>query len=211
MLRALFLSLILASFSPLSVGAEEIQSNLPAGYYIYLGSHPGQDSPKAFTIKFDGHGEWHQQPIRVAPATTVTPMTATALKRGEPAPKQATPTAAANVNWDSYSWPLIAWKPHPITTIPDGIAVLETKFDGDLMTNYGGRTKYKIRLFKVDKAKMQHSLRVQLLDANGFKIVEFRVPRDSFHPVPGTSLLEAFDEFRCSHKEYSEARDYLVE
>lgn len=208
-LRLILIFLLIdASFLTAAAAAEDgVQTNLPAGYYVYLGDHPGQDTPRGLRIKFDGYVDWQTPPTRTT--TNVTPMTATVLKRE--ATGQQPKEKNADFNWDSYSWPVIVWKPHPVTTITDGVAVLETKFDGDLTKNFGGKAKYKLRLFKVDKTKLPYFIRVQLLDASGFKLVEFQVSRDSFHPIPGTSLLEAVDEFHCPSKEYSEARDYLVQ
>jgi hypothetical protein len=66
--------------------------------------------------------------------------------------------------------------------------------------------KYKLTLFKASKKDVRE---VQLLDAMGFKLMQFNA--GDFHDIPGASdIVEARDSVPLSEDVYKNARDYSV-
>jgi hypothetical protein len=191
--------LLLTGVHPKPAFSQE-QSSLPPGYYIYLGSRPGKLLPKAFTITGQGSVVW-QDDGQSASAVQTTSGQTTSTRSD--APKEEGSQTDTQTQWDSYNYPLIKWKAHPITTIPGGVAQLDTTFE-----SFRSYIKYRLRLFKI--ATIPYSVHVQLLDSNGFNLHEFEVYSYSFHPIPGTSLVEAADETYCMEKDYRRARDYSI-
>ncbi|MBX9877572.1 MAG: hypothetical protein K2Y22_03865 [Candidatus Obscuribacterales bacterium] len=110
--------------------------------------------------------------------------------------------------WELRKYPIIRWKQHPVTTIQGATVQLSTTFN-DKRDMFGrGVLRYTVTASQIPPAS--GTFIVQLLDANGFKLTEFEIKRDRFHPVPGTALLEAADEHPCTMKEYKQAADYVV-
>jgi hypothetical protein len=67
--------------------------------------------------------------------------------------------------------------------------------------------RYKLTVFKAPEPPRQ--LQVQLLDKNGFKLLQFDA--SDFQKLPGTtSLLESRQDFPCSEIDYRQATDYSV-
>jgi hypothetical protein len=110
--------------------------------------------------------------------------------------------------WESRKYPFIKWKSHPITTAPGMTAQLNTTFT--TKKDMFGRGTMKYTLTVSDIPQQLAAFKVQLLDAKGFNLTEFEVAKERFHPIPGTQLLEAAYEHPCKHREYQQARDYLV-
>lgn len=112
------------------------------------------------------------------------------------------------VQWEKRSLSMIKWKEHPITTIKGGTARLITTFDRKGGSYGTGAVKYQLFLNNIPFVPDEMS--VQLLDKNGFKTVEFKLYHENFHPVPGTSMMVASEEWTCLGKDYHKARDYVV-
>lgn len=113
------------------------------------------------------------------------------------------------VQWESKKGPLIFWKTHPITVLSGGTGKLTTSFDQKEDVLRRGTLKYSIRLSELPAA--MPGVAVQLLDVNGFKLTEFEILRDQFHPVAaGSSSLEAAGDTPCKKSDYQQARDYVI-
>lgn len=124
-------------------------------------------------------------------------------------PKPAKTTPKPNQgDWLSRKYPLIKWNSHPITTIPGSTAQLNTTFTG--RKDIFGRRVMRYTLTVSAMPQQNTSLVVQLLDTNGFALTEFEIARERFHPVPGTTLMEAAHEHPCTASAYKKARDYVV-
>jgi hypothetical protein len=103
---------------------------------------------------------------------------------------QPSETQRSEVAWESYRYPVIKWKVHPITTIPGGIAQLSTTIDPT--GKFGGPVmRFQLKLFKIERVPRMTT--VELLDVNGFKLIEFHIAGGQFHPIPGTEVVEASD------------------
>jgi hypothetical protein len=180
------------------------QSKLPAGYYIFMGRQPGSSPPKAVVINDDGSIHW--QDVGKAP---VAQSDRASNQAPQPVAKSGQlPENHSGSQWEMYKYPMIRWRPHPITTVPGGVAQLTTTFDSTAGSYSEAAVKYKLTLFNVPE--IPYDVQVQLLDGNGFKVLEFQVYQSAFHPVPGTSLIEVSDECTCTEKAYKQARDYTV-
>ncbi|MBX9689895.1 MAG: hypothetical protein K2X27_24505 [Candidatus Obscuribacterales bacterium] len=113
----------------------------------------------------------------------------------------------AQNQWEYYKYPLIRWNFHPVTTMPGVRAQLSTTFDPKEDELGRGTLKYTLQ---ISEAPPSQGLGVQLLDANGFKLTEFDIEKDKFHPIPGSNMFEAADQTNCKKLEYKNARDYLI-
>lgn len=174
-------------------------SKLPSGYYIYMGPKPGATPPIGLTLNWDGSIVWQNNDK--APAQTEKPQ-----PKSVPRENSSTPVSDDSVQWEIRNYPFIKWKAHHITTIPGGIAQLSTNYDD---ASFQSPLKCKLVLGKI--AQIPNEVKVQLLDANGFKLIEVRIYGGSFHPVPGTIFVEANTDHYCNEQEYRKVRDYLVE
>ena len=69
-----------------------------------------------------------------------------------------------------------------------------------------GTLKYKLTLFKATK---RDSREVQLLDAVGFKLMQFNA--GDFQDIPGApDIVEARDSVPCSEEMYKKACDFSI-
>ncbi len=112
------------------------------------------------------------------------------------------------VQWESKKYPLIFWKAHPVTVVPGALGQLTTSFDPKEDVLRRGTLKYSIKLTELPAALP--GIAVQLLDANGFKLSEFEILRDQFHPVSGSTIIEAAGDTPCNKSDYQHARDYVI-
>lgn len=93
-----------------------------------------------------------------------------------------------------------------MTIMPGVTGQLCTTFDDKEDVLERGILRYTLRVSQQPST----SLGVQLLDAEGFKLTEFAIDKDKFHPVPGSLEYEAADEANCKRLEYKRARDYVL-
>ncbi len=109
--------------------------------------------------------------------------------------------------FESDEYPTLKWRPKPLADSPDSIVRLWTKYESaGAADGKGGVLKYKLTLYKPVN---RNSREVQLLDRDGFKIMQFNV--DDFHEIAGSAdLVEARDSFSCPESDYKKARDYSV-
>ncbi len=197
------LALILSGVSIGAQAESERDKNLPAGDYLYLGA-PGQ-APRAFSISSAGDISWKEN----VPKTNVQIAVAGVGQLGENRDISRKPKKRnRNFQWDYRKYPIIRWKAHPVTIMPGASAQMNTSFDTKEDMFGRGLLKYSMRISEFPPNC--EAVGIQLLDANGFKLIEFDIARNQFHPVPGSSVLEASDEQPCKKKEYWQARDYLV-
>lgn len=186
-------------------------TGLQPGFYIYLGMQPGRSVPRAFSINSAGGILW-QDPNK-SPDDKVDPPPRTTGKK----------PAATNLSgsqFEEYNYPIIKWKPKPISGVPGAIVQLSTTYEiSDL--------KYKLTLFRAptstqpkagargiqetaSSVEIPSQITVQTLDANGFKLTEFTINQRQWEQIPGTSVLEARDKIGCNEWDYRRARDYSV-
>lgn len=113
------------------------------------------------------------------------------------------------VQWESKKYPLIRWKLHPVTVVPSATGQLTTSFDAKEDVLRRGTLKYSIKLSELPSG--MPGIAVQLLDVNGFKLTEFEILRDQFHPVSAnTPFIEAAGDTPCKKADYRQARDYVI-
>lgn len=179
-----------------NAAAVQADEKLPAGSYVYLGPGPGTENPRAFSVSSEGRIQWQESDAAGKHDLLKAPIQTRQSKKSK------------QYQWESYKFPIIKWKQHPITTVSDGIAQLTTTFDPSGGPLRNGVIKFNLTLSKFDA--LPNTVTVQMLDTNGFKLNEFTVYKDTFHPVPGTALVEASDENQCSRETYRKIRDYLV-
>lgn len=205
-------SVTLATFlgaSSILVKAQD-SSSLQPGFYIYLGMQPGRSVPRGFSINSAGGILW-QDPNK-SPDEKV---------EAAPRPTGKKPVAtASNSQFEEYNYPIIKWKPKPISGVPGAIVQLSTTYEiSDL--------KYKLTLFRAPTSaqpkagargiqeastsvEIPNQITVQLLDSNGFKLSEFTVNQRQWEQIPGTSVLESRDKINCNEWDYRRSRDYSV-
>jgi hypothetical protein len=132
-------------------------------------------------------------------------------------PGQLITSVASKVPWskpggtgdsqiESSEYPTIKWKPQQLSDAPDAIVRLWTTYAADSKDATQGAMKYKLTLFK---ATQKDGREVQMLDSNGFKILQFNA--SDFHAMPGApDIVEARDSVPCSEDQYKNASDYSV-
>jgi hypothetical protein len=169
---------------------------LPAGHYIYLDSDP----PTKLEIDESGGIHWSST-ARLSSQATPKPETARA-----PAARPVRPQPLAT-QWEKKEYPVIEWKAHPLTTVPGGVVKLSTRYEN-------GYIKYRLTLFKISELNRFGRTTFQLLDSSGFQVSHVSISNGEFHPVPGTSLLEATGVSsyyeRITEPDYQRAADYVV-
>jgi len=195
---------------------EHSKFDLTPGYYIYLGPQPGRVAPRAFTINGTGSVYWQDNTTSTEeklPGLDLSPLPANRPSR------QSASSQPSSDQYESINYPIIKWKPKPISSLPGGFVQLSTTYE----QNY---VKYKVTLFKskslqaAPKNGMNPPLSpagiptfpidVQLLDQNGFKLVQFTVNQNQWDVIPGTNVLEARDQLSCNEWDYKRSRDYTV-
>ena len=108
--------------------------------------------------------------------------------------------------FETNEYPTIKWKPKALSDNPDGVVRLWTTFDIGPKTAPQGTMKYRLTLFK---ATNKDNREVQILDAMGFKLMQFNA--NDFHNIPGApDIVEARDSVPCSEDQYKKAHDYSV-
>lgn len=151
---------------------EQFSSTLPEGHYVYLGPIPGKLPQRPFTIDSTGAVHWDSVPESV-------------VKADEPPSK---PGENSDLNWESREYPVIKWKPVLVEGSFKAAARLTTTFEY-------GMVKYQILLGNqkgsflrggaegLYKSAAAQGLAVELLDKNGFKLGEFRIPGNALHLI----------------------------
>jgi hypothetical protein len=104
-----------------------------------------------------------------------------------------------------YNYPTIKWRAKPLSDPPGSIGQLWTKYEWTDAQHQSGKLDYRLTLFKAAK----HQCQIQLLDDQGFKIMQFDV--SDFHQVPGAEdISEARDSTACSEDNYKQTGDYVI-
>lgn len=107
---------------------------------------------------------------------------------------------------ESNEYPVIKWRPKPLTDGPDAIVRLWTTFEPGAAPDQPGTMKYKLTLFKATK---RDSREIQLLDRLGFKLMQFNAA--DFHDIPAApDIVEARDGVSLTEDQYKKARDFSV-
>lgn len=169
--------------------------NLKAGSYLYLGTQPGKQPVRAFSVNSLGEINW----------TTNTKDLLSAIKDQLPQEKLSSPQGSAiqqagSENFETYNYPMIKWQPKPIPNMPGAFI--------QLLTLYDGKLKYKTTLFKA--TYLPRSLNIVLLDQFGFKLCDVHISQNDWTQLPGTNLYEARNDGFCSEQEYRKARDFAI-
>lgn len=103
--------------------------------------------------------------------------------------------------YEKYDYPTIKWKAKPLADAPGGIAQLSTTYDRG-----SNSMKYRLTLFK---APDKHQCEVQLLDGQGFKLMQFQAA--DFHAIPGApDISEARESYNCTEDQYKQASEYSI-
>ncbi len=176
------------------------QTYLPPGYYIYLGTQPGQQSPKGFTVSTDQSVIWQNNASQAVDSTEK--VNSSSLEKRQTSKITVGARTPSLDNWfDKFEYPYIKWKPKPLGSRPTIYA--------QLSTTYVDGIKYQLTVFE---SPIIPNLNVQLLDQNGFKLAEFTAHVSDFHVIPGTSVLEAKGNILgCSEEQYKLARDFSAD
>ncbi|MDR3613299.1 MAG: hypothetical protein P4L53_07020 [Candidatus Obscuribacterales bacterium] len=107
---------------------------------------------------------------------------------------------------ESDEYPTLKWKAKPLLDAAGSIVRLWTTFEAGPNKDTPGTLKYKLTLFK---AVRKDTREVQLLDFQGFKLMQFNAT--DFHDIPGApDIVEARDAVPCSEADYKKIRDYSV-
>lgn len=179
---------------------KETVANLPDGYYVYVGPRPMQAEPKWVVVNPGGTISWLNKG-----ASVVAPTSTASVGTTKPAVnKVAAATDASQGQFEKYAYPVIKWKVKPLSGTGNPVAQLHTTFEPGA-PGEKGTVKYKLTLFH---APGNGSRKVQLMDANGFKLVEFDA--GNFMEIPNSELIESNESFPCDENEYRQARDYSV-
>lgn len=108
-----------------------------------------------------------------------------------------------NSPYEMYDYPTIKWKAKPLSDAEGAIAQLWTRYEGE---KDGGKINYRLTVFK---APSKSQCEVQLLDDQGFKVMQFNA--SDFHQIPGApDIMEARESTPSSESEYRRLRDYSI-
>jgi hypothetical protein len=190
------LSMGLHVFDPASsTGTEEKKqtvTNLPEGYYLFLGAKPAHSAAKWVVVSPGGGIDW----LKTDPAQAPTVMPAT----GAP----TTSATATTGEWEQYNYPTVKWKAKPIPHVDGGVAQLQTTFEPGA-DDKPGTVKYTLTVLK-DPSK--RGRRILLLDKDGFKVCEFAA--SDWQDVAASDFIQARDNFPMMEEDYRRVRDYTV-
>jgi hypothetical protein len=108
--------------------------------------------------------------------------------------------------FESYEYPTIKWRAKSLSDADGAIGRLWTTYEPNGSPEKPGLMKYKLTLFKATNKSMRE---VQLLDAQGFKLLQFQA--GDFHDIPGAAdVIEARDGVACQEDVYKKAQDYSI-
>jgi len=166
-------------------------NELPPGQYQYLG-RTGDSIPKRFSVTPDGAIHWEEADSAHTAGSS-----------------QKTSVEAA----EQYDYPLVKWKGKRLQGSAKAIGWLTTTFDR-------GYLKYQLTLEVeggliksgegVIKAAIKSGLTVQLLDTNGFRLVDFVIPGYLIHETSKESVAEARGEIPIPEPLYQQARNITI-
>ena len=194
--------------NPPAVGQVSDKSELPAGYYVYMGPDPGGRIEKKFYISPDGGINWPKdKPPEEKKAEDAKKPGGLLDKLIPGQPREPGP----DDNFEVYKYPLIKWKSVSITGGPsDALARLSTTYEVD-QTRYIGRGMIKYKLVVQARQRLL-PIGIQLLDENGFLLAEFAIESE-FLPQKGPAgyqTLVSKGNFYCDEKLYKRMRGYSV-
>jgi hypothetical protein len=107
---------------------------------------------------------------------------------------------------ETNEYPILKWRAKALPDASGSIVRLWTKFEEGPNKDTPGSLKYKLTLFKAIRKDLRE---VQLLDAQGFKLMQFNAA--DFHDIPGApDIVEARDTIPCPEADYKKVRDYSV-
>lgn len=107
---------------------------------------------------------------------------------------------------EMYDFPTIKWRAKPLAAPVGAIGQLWTNFECTDEQHQTGTLNYRLTLFK---ATDNRQCKIQLLDENGFKLMQFDV--SDFHQVPGAAdVTESRDSTTCDEDKYKRAADYVI-
>lgn len=196
------------SVNPAAVGQVSDKSELPAGYYIYMGPEPGGRIEKKFYISPDGGINWPKEKPGDSKKPEEPKKSGGLLDKLIPGqPREPGPDDMFEV----YRYPLIKWKGVPIIGgPPDAVAKLSTTYEID-QVRYVGRGMIRYTLFVQARQRIL-PIAIQLLDENGFMLGQFAIESE-FLPQKGPAgyqTLVAKGDFYCDEKLYKRMRGYSV-
>lgn len=204
------------------------RSALPEGYYLFLGTAPGESEGKWLVINPDGKVSWLADKT-VGSAAKETGGARKVHSSSGAKRKDSGSSQASDSQFDTYDYPHIKWKAKSFLDAPpplpvsfarqrlgmgvetfalqrppsDAIVQLVTTFEAASDSVRNGRMKYILTVFKA----IPRNCEVQLLDKSGFKVVQFTA--SDFHVI-SPNLVEARADVSCSEDDYKQARDYSV-
>lgn len=209
--------------SGLVVGAgAQPGSDLPEGYYLYLGKELNDSLNKRLKITADGHIHWmpvegagqdkedgglfsrfRKKPIGANNQTET---------NGQATGSSGTKSDGSD-NCDSLiaenRYPFIKWRTVPVSGSysDDSVCQLTTTME-KMGVIYTERMKVSIVLAKLPR--FPSVVEVNLLDKDGFKIFQFAIRGDCFHHIPGNDAIEAKETINCDENIYRKAKQYAV-
>ncbi|MBX9772672.1 MAG: hypothetical protein K2X29_14940 [Candidatus Obscuribacterales bacterium] len=190
--QLLSLSTIALSYLLIQNGAQAqmkqaSRSSLQSGSYIYLGTHPGQDTPRLLTVDSNGNIFWQDTTIGKGGAN-------------QSRPSMPSIQAPLMSPFESSQYPVLKWRPKAFPS--GGFLQLQTTYQD-------GGVQYIVTLFKVPSVPW--SFNVDILDRNGFKLGSALVFGSDCHSVPGSNLLQARGMVWSGNEEkYKQAYDYSI-
>lgn len=116
-------------------------------------------------------------------------------------------TADKDGTIEIYDYPTIKWRAKPLAGKDGAIVQLWTTYEAATQAGQAsGNMKYKLTVFKApDKQQCE----VQLLDKDGFKLMQFDA--SDFHQMPGSAdIMEARDSNPCTEDLYRRVQDYSI-
>lgn len=109
---------------------------------------------------------------------------------------------------ETYDYPTIKWRAKPLAGKEGAIVQLWTTYENSVAPagQVSGNLKYRLTVFK---APEKQQCEVQLLDKDGFKLMQFDAT--DFHQMPGSAdIMEARDSNQCTEDLYRRVQDYSI-
>lgn len=215
---------VLLSFPLVAELGAKAQSgtDLPEGYYLYLGKDEKDSLNKRLKITADGQIHW-MSVDGVGMDKEEGGLFSRFKRKSISANGQAEQTGQGSVSagsksdgadsTDSYiaenRYPFIKWRTVPVSgSFSEESACQLTTTMEKIGVIYTERMKVSIVIAKLPR--FPNAVQVHFLDKDGFKIFQFAIRGDCFHHIPGNDAIEAKETISCDENIYRKVKQYAV-
>lgn len=216
------LAVILASVEGSTETLAQSGTDLPEGYYLYLGKDTNDGLNKRLKITGDGQIHWLKEDGAGAEKEDGG-LFSRFRKKNNSGANQSGQNRQGNDSSSSQSdgsptgdsffvenkYPFLKWRAVPVSGSysDDSVCQLTTTME-KVGVIYTERMKVSVVLAKLPR--FPNAVQIHLLDKDGFKIFQFAIRGECFHHIPGNDAIEAKETITCDENIYHKAKQYAV-